>query len=95
MVANSHEYFEEIEIEHHSVIYYASGCAAYSITECVGGDYEGYAFELFYKKELCYITINDLWYYDEDTGNGVDILGKEQYKDIERIAEEFITNNLE
>ncbi|MDD2475157.1 MAG: hypothetical protein PHI32_04490 [Dysgonamonadaceae bacterium] len=95
MKANNHEYFEEIEIAHNFSTYYASGYVGYSITECIGGSYEGYAFEILYNRELCNITINELWYYDEDTGDGVDILGQQKYREIEEIAEEVIKYKFE
>ncbi len=90
MTTNTHEHFEEVEIEHDFRTYYASGYVEYSITECIGTNYEGYDFEILYEREICDITISALWYYDEETGDGVDIMGHNNYRDIERIAEEVV-----
>ncbi len=90
MTANNHENFEEIEIEHDFRTYYASGYVEYSTTECIGGNYEGYAFEILYEREICNITISQLWYNDKETGDGVEISGQDNYRDIEKIAEEVV-----
>ena len=95
MIPNTNEYFEEIEIEHDFRTYYANGYVEYSITECIGTSYEGYDYEILYQQELYDITISDLWYYDEDSGDGVDILGNNQYKEIEEIAEEVVRYTFE
>ena len=87
---NTHEHFEEIEIEHDFKTYYANGYVEYNITTCIGGSYEGYAYERLYESEIRNITISDLWYFDDDTGDAVDILGQNKYKNIEKIAEEHI-----
>ena len=92
---NTPQHFEEVEILHNCRTYYASGYVTYSITECIGGSYEGYAYETVYERELTDITINDLWYMDEETGDGVDILCSHNYKEIERIAEEHIRYKFE
>lgn len=90
MTTNDHENFEEIEIEHNNQTYYANGHVAYSTTECIGGNYEGYAFEILYEREITDVTFNALWYNDEETGNSVDILNENNYREVERIAEEVV-----
>ena len=95
MTSNNHEHFEEIEIEHNLKTYYASGYVTYSTTESIGGSYEGYAFETLYEREISDITISDLWYYDEDTGDGVEILDDCKYKHIEKIAEDTVRYKFE
>ena len=95
MIPNTHEYFVEIEIEHDFSTYYASGYVEYCITKCIGTNYEGYAFEVLYEREICDITISELWYYDEDSGDGVDVLNLNKYREIEEIAEEVIRYKFE
>ena len=95
MITNNHEYFEEIEIEHDYKTYYATGYVEFNTTESIGTNYEGYAFEVLYEREICDITISNLWYNDEDTGNSVDMLYQGNYRDIEEIAEEFIRYKFE
>ena len=95
MINNNHEYFEEIEIEHDYKTYYATGYVKFNTTESIGTNYEGYAFEVLYEREICDITISNLWYNDEDTGNSVDMLYQGNYREIEEIAEEFIRYKFE
>ncbi len=95
MITNNHEYFEEIEIEHDYKTYYATGYVEFNTTESIGTNYEGYAFEVLYEREICDITISNLWYNDEDTGNSVDMLYQGNYREIEEIAEEFIRYKFE
>ena len=95
MISPNHEHFEEIEIEHNRRTYYANGYVEYITTASIGGSYEGYDFEMVYDREICDISIGALWYYDEETGDGVDILGHEACKDIERMAEEVIRYRFE
>ena len=95
MTTNIHEYFEELEIQHNFTTYYVNGHVTYSITECIGGSYEGYAYEILYQRELCHITIDDLWYVDADTGECIDMVGSNIYNKIEQIAEEAIKNKFE
>ena len=95
MTTNDHEYFEEIEIEHDFRTYYANGYIEYATTECIGTSYEGYAFEILYEREIYDITISQLWYCDEDSGESVDILGQKKYREIEEIAEEVIRYEFE
>ena len=90
MITNTHEHFEEIEIEHDYRTYYANGYVEYNTRACIGTNYEGYAFEIVYEREICDITISALWYNDEETGDGVDISGQDNYRDIVRIAEEAV-----
>ena len=90
MTSNNHEHFEELEIEHNCRTYYANGHVKYDVTECIGTNYEGYDFETLYTSEIRDITISDLWYFDEETEDAVEILGDEKYKNVERIAEETI-----
>ena len=90
MITNNHEYFEEIEIEHDYKTYYATGYVEFNTTESIGTNYEGYAFEVLYEREICDITISNLWYNDEDTGNSVDMLYQTNYREMEEIAEEVI-----
>ncbi len=90
MTTNTHENFEEIEIEHDFRTYYANGYVAYSITKSIGTNYEEYDFEMLYDREISDITISALWYNDEETGDGVDISGQDNYRDIVRIAEEAV-----
>ena len=95
MITNNHEYFEEIEIEHDYKTYYATGYVEFNTTESIGTNYEGYAFEVLYEREICDITISNLWYNDEDTGNSVDMLYQGNYREIEEIAEDFIRYKFE
>ncbi|NLZ96260.1 MAG: hypothetical protein GX921_10625 [Bacteroidales bacterium] len=95
MTTNNHEYFEEIEIEHDFTTYYATGYLEYSTTECIGGSYEGYDFELLHETEIWNVIITELWHYDEETEDYVDILGVQKHKDIEELAEEEIRYRFE
>ena len=95
MISNTHEYFEEIEIEHDFRTYYANGYVEYNTKETIGTNYEGYAYEILYERELCDITISNLWYNDEDTGNSVDIMNHNNYREIEEITEEVIRYRFE
>ncbi|HZJ79603.1 MAG TPA: hypothetical protein VFC69_03390 [Dysgonamonadaceae bacterium] len=95
MTPSDHQYFQEIEIEHNHCTYYANGCVEYIITQCVGGSYEGYDYELLYEREIHHIAISKLWYYHHDTGDGVDILGVNEYNHIERVVEELIREKFE
>lgn len=90
MINNSLEYFEELEIEHDFKSYYATGYVEYSITRCIGTNYEGHSFEHLIERELYDITISQLWYIDQDTGDGVEILNRPEYREIEKVAEEFL-----
>lgn len=95
MITTHQEHFQEIEIHHHGTTYYANGYVEYATTECIGGSYEGYAFELVYQRELCHISITDLWYFDNDTGKSIDVLYQHNYREIERIAQEAIRYEFE
>ena len=95
MTTNDLEYFEEMEIEHDFRIYFVNGYVEYATSECIGGDYEGYAFEIVYEREIFDITISALWYNDEETGNSVDMLFQNEYREIEEIAEEMIRYQFE
>lgn len=90
MTANTHDSFEEMEIEHNSTTYYVTGYVTYRYTECIGTTYEGYAYEILHDRELCSITINHLWFCDEASDEGIDILHKKEYEAIEMLAEEVI-----
>lgn len=90
MTDENFEYFENFEIEHDFRTYYANGYIEYKITKGIGGSYEGYDFEIVYKKEIYDITISDLWYFDEETGDAVDILHKKKYNEIEEITKDEI-----
>lgn len=94
-MTSDHEHFEEIAIEHSSRTYYANGHVEYDITECIGGSYEGYDFETLYTSAISDITISDLWYFDEETEDAVELLGDEKYKHIEELAKEAIRNRFE
>ncbi len=95
MTTNNHEYFEDFEIPHNFITYYANGYVTYSITQCIGGSYEGYAYEILYDRELTNITITDLWYVDDDTGKSIDMEGRYNYNKIEQIVEEAIKYEFE
>ena len=95
MITNTHEYFEELEIEHDFRTYYANGYVEYRTRECIGTNYEGYAFELLYEREICDMTISKLWYYDLESGECVDIRNKKEYREIEEITEEVIRYRFE
>ena len=95
MTTNNHEYFEEVEIEYDFRTYYANGYLEYCTTECIGGSFEGYYFELLYETEIWEVTISQLWYFDEETGDAVDILNQEEYREVEEIAEEVIKYEFE
>lgn len=90
MITNNQEYFDELEIDHDFRTYYANGYVEYRVTACIGSNYEGYDFEVLYDSEIIDITISDLWYFDEETGDAVEILNQYKYRDIEEIAEEVI-----
>ena len=90
MINYTHEYFEEFEIEYDFRTYYASGYIEYRTTACVGSNYEEHDYEILYESELNDITITDLWYFDEETGDAVEILNQYNYIEIEQIAEEQI-----
>ena len=90
MISNNYEYFEEFEIEHDFRTYYANGYVDITTTACVGSNYEGQDYEIVYQSELKDITISDLWYYDEETGDAVDIINQYKYREIEEIAEEEV-----
>ena len=95
MITNNHEYFEEIEIEYDFRNYYANGYLDIKTTACIGSNYEEYDFEILYETELNDITLTDLWYYDEETGDAVEILNQYKYKEIEEIVEEFVRYKFE
>ncbi len=86
----NHERFEEIAIEHNFMTYYASGYVEYITTTSIGGSYEGYDFETLYEREISDIEITDLWYFDQETGDAVEILNHEGYQEIEKIAKAVI-----
>ena len=95
MIISNHEYFEELEIEHDYCTYYANGYVDITTTACVGSNYEEYDYEIVYETELNDITLTDLWYYDDETGDAVEILNQYKYKDIEEIVEEFVRYKFE
>ena len=95
MTTNNYEYFEEIEIEHDFRTYYATGYLEYRSTECIGGSFEGYDFEMLYETEIWEVKISHLWYFDENTGDAVNILGVHKYRQVEEIAEEVIRYQFE
>lgn len=88
-------YFEDFEIVHDSETYYATGYVAYDIEEGVGGNYEGYDYEIVYHIEICEIHFYKLWHHNKETDDEVDILGKCGYSSIEEIAKEAIRNGYE
>ena len=90
MTTTDQEYFEELEIEHNSITYYTKGFLEYRTTSCIGTNFEGYDYELLYETELYNITITSLWYYDEETGDAMEVLNQYNYREIEQIAEEVI-----
>lgn len=90
MITSEYEYFEELEIEHDFRTYYANGYVEFTTTACIGSNYEGYDYEILYQREIYDISISRLWYNDEETDDGVDILHQYMYKEIEEIAEEEI-----
>ena len=90
MTRHDREYFEDFEIEHDFITYYAKGYVEYDIEECIGGSYEGYDFEILYHKEICDIHIYELLYYNERMDCMVDVMGKSGYSNIEEIAEDAI-----
>ena len=75
--------------------YYANGYVEYDIEECIGGNYEGYDFEILYHKEICDIHLYELLYYDERMHCMVDVMSKPGYSSIEEIAKEAIRNGYE
>ena len=95
MTTNDQAFFEELEIEHNNTTFYANGYVDYVTTEEIGGNYEGYAFEIVYKKEISEITISDLWYDDEETGTSVNMLYEKKYREIVKIAEEVVRYEFE
>ena len=95
MITNDQEYFEYLEIEHDFKTYYANGYVEYTTTQEIGGNYEGYAFEIVSTREITDITISALWYNDEETGNSVDMLFQNEYREIENVAEEVIRYQFE
>ena len=90
MTRNDREYFKDFEIQHDYTTYLAKGYVEYNIEERIGGNYEGYDFEILYHKEICDIHLYELIYYDERLHAMVDILGTPRYSDIEEIAEDAI-----
>lgn len=90
MITNSHEYFEEYEIEHDFRTYYATGYVDFMYQTTIGTNYEGYAYEVLNDREIYDITLCSLWYYDDANGAGVDILNKDKFSEIEKLAEEVI-----
>lgn len=90
MTRNDRQYFKDFEIEHDFTTYYANGYIEYDIEECIGGNYEGYDFEILYRVEICDIHFYELLYHDERKHCMVDVLGKCGYSDIEEIAEDAI-----
>ena len=90
MIDSDRRYFDEFEIEHNFRTYYATGYVVYDIEEGVGGNYEGYDYEIIYHVDICEIYLYELWYYDEDADDVVDILGKPGYSNIEEIAKDAI-----
>ena len=90
MTTTEQEYFEALEIEHGSMTYYASGYLEYKTTACIGSNFEGYDYELLYETELCDITISNLWYYDKETGDAVDVLNQYNYREVEEMAQKVI-----
>ena len=95
MTYNENTYFDELAIEHDCITYYANGYVEYAITEGIGGNYEGYAFETVHTSVISHIAINALWYYDEETGNSVDILFHKDDREIVRNAKEIIRDQFE
>ena len=91
----NHDYFEGFEIEHDFRTYYANGYIEYNNIMGIGGSYEGYDFEIIYDKEIVDIAITDLWYFDEETGNEVDILYQEEYADVEELVKEEVRYRFE
>ncbi len=95
MITHNHEHFEELEIEHDYLTYYANGYVEHTTTSCIGTNYEGYDYEILLESEITDIAISHLWYYDKDSDDDVHILGKPKYKEIEEIALEEIRYRFE
>lgn len=95
MIDENLEYFNEFEIEHDYRTYYANGYVEYNLIKGIGGSYEGYAFEIVVEKEIIDITVTDLWYFDEDTGNAVEVLNVSKYEEVEELAKEEIRYRFE
>ena len=82
----------EIEFEYDLNTYYANGTVDSLITESIGGSYEGYDYERVSNEELSSINIDELYYIDEDLNDAVQVLGKYEYKEVEKIAKEVISD---
>ena len=82
----------EIEFEHDLNTYYASGSIEFSITESWGGNYEGYDYERLFNSEIESINLDELYYIDEDVNDAVQVLGLYEYKEVEKIALEVISD---
>lgn len=90
MINSTHEYFEEVEVEHDCTTYFANGYAEYTLRSEIGTSYDGYEYEQVFTRELYDITITELWYEDQETEDAVEILNKYDYLHIEEIAEEYL-----
>ena len=95
MTSSDRSYFEDFEIVREFETDYASGYVAYDIEEGVGGNYEGYDYEIVYHIEICEIHFYKLWHHNKETDDEVDILGKCGYSSIEEIAKEAIREKYE
>ena len=95
MIDNYFEYFEEVEIEHDFTTYYANGYVEYTPIMGIGGSYEGYDFEVVYEREIVDVTLTDLWYFDDETGNAVEVIHLQKYADVEELAKEEIEYRFE
>ena len=84
--------FHDVEFEYDLKTYYASGSIELSITESWGGNYEGYDYERLFNSEIESINLDELYYIDEDIDDAVQVLGKYEYKEVEKIAIEVISD---
>lgn len=84
--------FHDVEFEYDLKTYYASGSIQLYITVSLGGSYEGYDYESVYDSEIESINLDELYYIDEDVNDAVQVLGKYEYKEVEKIAREVISD---
>ena len=82
-------------MEHDFRTYYANGYSEYSNKMCIGGNYEGYDYEVIYEREIVEITVTDLWYFDEETGDAVEVLYQEEYADVVELVKEEVRYRFE
>lgn len=82
--------FKDLEFTYQNMLYYISGSVYLRITEKIGGNYEGYDYEIIADREVDGIELDEIYYIDENINDKVDVLGLPEYREVEDEILEYL-----